>query len=106
MFFISCDSVKTKPEYLEFENYLNTDRVTETNSIYKYYFIKNAPENNEKLIEYTDNLVYKLINYKLKDSVKTITFFFFTEKNFGFFWGPIDVNYHSNSSGVEDANNP
>lgn len=106
LFFISCNFLKSTPECFEFKNYPNTDRVTETQSMFKYYFIKNAPENNEEFRKYTDELVYQLMNYKLNDSVKSITFFFFTEKKFGFFWGPIDVNYHSDGSGVEDHNNP
>jgi len=104
--FISCDFIKSSPECLEFENYPNTNRVTETKSMYKYYFIKNAPDNNEELRVYTDNLVYKLMNYKLNDSLKKITYFFFTEKKFGLFWGPIDENYSSEGPTVEDHNNP
>jgi hypothetical protein len=48
--------------------------------MFKYYFIKNAPENNEELRKYTDELVYQWVNYKLNDSLKNIIFFFFTEK--------------------------
>jgi hypothetical protein len=93
MFFISCDSVKTKPEYLEFENYPNTDRVTETSSMYKYYFIKNAPADNENLRAHTDKLAFKLMNFTLNDSIKKITFFFFTHKP-NFLLGIIDENYY------------
>ncbi|WP_445748636.1 hypothetical protein [Polaribacter sp.] len=103
--FISCDFIKSSPECLEFENYPNTDRVTETKSMYKYYFIKNAPDNNEELRVYTDKLTFELMDYVLNDSVNSVTFFFFTDKP-GFLWGIVDENYSSEGPTVEDHNNP
>jgi len=100
----ACTSKNILPEYKEFRNYPNENRVNHNGSVFQYYFIKNAPKDNDELRLYTDKVVKELMVYKFNDTLKRVSFFFFTDRE-SVFWG-VDESYHSNRSGVEDYNNP
>lgn len=102
--FFACTQKNTLPEYKEFKNYPNDNRINSDGSLFQYYFIENAPKDNEKLRLYTDKITKELMTYNFNDTLKRVTFIFFTDRE-SFFWGT-DENYHSNSSGIEDYNNP
>lgn len=102
---ISCSSKNKKVKLKEFNYYPNTEKVTSTKSLYKYYLIENAPKDNIKLRKLTDKYSDSIMTYKLNDSLKSVIVMYFTEKN-KFWMVNVDESYYGESYGPEDYYNP
>lgn len=74
-------------------------------SIYRYFLIQNAPNNDDSLRIFTAKLMRDIVNVKLNDTLKKVTCLFFTDEKRGV-WNDIDENYKSDGPTVEDYNNP
>lgn len=103
----SCEvKDKSTPICKEFLFYPNHVEISESGSIHQSYFIENAPEKNVDLAVYLDGLVERLMTYELNSKLKSVTFFFFTEKKYSWLLGRVNEKYQSDGSWVEDKNNP
>ncbi|GAA4296815.1 hypothetical protein GCM10023163_17130 [Aestuariibaculum suncheonense] len=89
----------------EFKHYPNTEKVTSSRSIFKHYFIENAPKNNLKLRKLTDKYSDSIMTYKLSDSLKSIIIMYYTDKN-KFWLVNVNENYYGEGYGPEDYYNP
>lgn len=102
----SCSSKDKETTCKEFTHYPNNSLVNKNGSIFNYYFIENAPDNDKELLEYTKNIIDKRMKFKLNDSIKSVVFLFFISRSKFLFDAGVDENYISKSSTVEDYNNP
>ena len=105
----SCKEKNQRIYLKEFKHYPNTLKTTKHKNNYyflhNYYFIENAPKNNHKLKLLTDKFSDSLMNYKLNDSLKSVTLIFFTDKE-SIWTSKIDENYYGEGYRPEDYYNP
>jgi len=104
---VSCElNGKLIVEHKEFVFYPNNLEVNRFGGIRQAYFIENAPEKTSDLFIYLDNLVEGLMVFELNSELKSVTFFFFTEKKYSWLLGEVNERYQSDGPWVEDKNNP
>lgn len=102
----SCLNKKiSKPFLKEFIYYPNNNNASSIGSLSHYYFIENAPEDDNDLLYCIDNLSKAKMNLKFNDTIKKVTFFFFTDKGCHFI-SKVDEAYQSEGPTVEDYYNP
>lgn len=106
--FISCSTSIENPSLIEFTHFPNNEITTKNKNSYflfNNYFIENAPRDNDQLRKLTDKYSDSLMKYNLNDSLHSVTFFFFTNKE-GIWSKNIDESYYTEGYGPEDYYNP
>jgi hypothetical protein len=104
---VSCElNDKLIVEHKEFVFYPNNSDVNRFGGIRQAYFIENAPEKTSDLFIYLNDLVEELMIFELNSELKSVTFFFFTEKKYSWLLGEVNERYQSDGPWVEDKNNP